>query len=95
MVVELKASDLQTGKYNYTWKRDKGDGRYAGLLDQAKVDKGEGYEVLVFIEKLMNDHSKVKKSDVHDAEDALHAPQLSTVVSRVELYRLVKADLGW
>ncbi|RAI70842.1 hypothetical protein DOZ80_10250 [Pseudomonas fluorescens] len=95
MAVELKASDLQTGKYKYTWKRDKGDGKYAGPLDQAKVDKDEGYEVLAFIEKLMNDHSKAKRADVHDAEDALHAPQLSTVVSRVDLYRFVKADLGW
>lgn len=95
MAVKLKASDLQTGKYKYTWKRENGDGKYIGPLDRAKVDKDEGYEVLEFIEKLLNDHGKESKSDIHAAENALQAPRNSTVVSRVELHKLVKADLGW
>ena len=32
MAVTVKHSDLQQQKYKYTWKRDKGDGTYAGPL---------------------------------------------------------------
>jgi hypothetical protein len=54
---------LQADKYDYTWSKDKGDGEYAGELDQIKVDKDEGYEVF-FIQELMNKHGlkKVKYS---------------------------------
>ncbi len=95
MTVTVKRSDLQEHKYKYTWKRDKGDGSYAGPLDQAKVDKDEGYEVAAFIENLMNDHGKTGSKNIHAVEDALHAPQLSTMTSRVDLYRAVKNDLRW
>ena len=61
----------------------------------AKVDKDEGYEVADFIQALMNDHGKTGTANVHAAENALQAPQLSTVTSRVDLYKAVKADVRW
>ncbi|ANI32585.1 hypothetical protein HMH05_27150 [Pseudomonas sp. SbB1] len=95
MAVTVKHLDLQQEKYKYTWKRDKGDGTYAGPLDRAKVDKDEGYEVADFIEKLMNDHGKSGAANIRAAEEALKAPQLSTMTSRADLYKAVKADLRW
>ena len=95
MAVKLKRSNLQEDKYVYTWKRDKGDGKYIGPLDRAKIDKDEGYEVLEFIENLMNAHRKDKLSDVHAVENALHAPELNTVVSRSDLNTAAKAALRW
>jgi len=38
-------------KYNYTWKRDNGDGEYTGVQDRIRIDKDEGYEVIYFIEQ--------------------------------------------
>jgi len=81
-------------KYGYVWTRDKGDGEYAGKLDQIKVDKDEGYEVLYFIQELMNKHGLKKASDVKRVEDALHSPSLSSVVIRVELEKKIEAMLG-
>ncbi|MBY8958392.1 MULTISPECIES: hypothetical protein [Pseudomonas] len=95
MTVQLKKEHLQTAKYTYTWKRDNGDGRYAGPKDRSRVDKDEGYEVLEFIENLMNKHSKKTLGDVHNAENALHAKELSAVVMRDDLNAKVKKALGW
>ncbi|QKG69787.1 hypothetical protein HP062_16495 [Pseudomonas sp. B14-6] len=95
MGIKLKQSNLQEHKYAYTWARDDGDGKYTGPLDRAKVDKDEGYEVMEFIENLMNAYGKKFVSEVHAAEDALHVPSLSRVVSRAELNLAVKTALGW
>ncbi len=95
MAIQVKRSDLQPDKYKYTWKRDKGDGTYAGPLDRAKVDKDEGYEVIEFIENLMNANGKTLRSEAHAVEDALHAPALSSVVFRTELNHKVKTALRW
>lgn len=95
MAIRLKRSNLQEDKYTYTWKRDNGDGKYTGPADRTKVDKDEGYEVLEFIENLMNAHSKTTLAQVHAAEDALHKPLLSKVVLRTELNAAVKKALGW
>ena len=95
MTLTVKRSDLQQQKYKYTWKRDKGDGTYAGPADRAKVDKDEGYEVADFIQALVNDLGETGTANVHAAENALQAPQLSTVTSRVDLYKAVKADVRW
>jgi len=92
--VKLKRSDLQTNKYKYTWKRDKGDGEYAGTQDRIRVDKDEGYEVLYFIQSLMNKHSLRLKSDVHRIEDALKEPELSDIIMREELDTLIEASLS-
>jgi hypothetical protein len=92
--VKLKRSDLQANKYKYTWNRDKGDGEYAGTQDRIRVDKDEGYEVLYFIQALMNKHSLRLKSDVHRIEDALHEPELSGIVIREKLDALIEAALS-
>ncbi|MFA6052335.1 MAG: hypothetical protein WC762_07070 [Methylobacter sp.] len=84
-MTRLAKKYLQEDKYIYVWTRDKGDGEYAGKLDQIKVDKDEGYEVLYFIQELMSKHNLTKVKDVHRIEDALHAPELSSVVMRKDL----------
>ncbi|QVK23137.1 hypothetical protein KHX94_18965 [Shewanella dokdonensis] len=95
MAVKVGKKHLQEGKYKYTWSRDKGDGEYAGKLDQIKVDKDEGYEVLYFIQSFMNKHGLTTTGDVHKIEDALHSPKLSTVVMREYLVSGVESILGY
>jgi len=95
MTVILKRSDLQTDVYNYTWTRDEGDSPYAGVKDRQQVDKDEGYEVLYFLERLMNKHGKEKLVHVHAAENALHHKDLSKVTDRAELTEQVEEILGW
>ncbi|MEL0623807.1 hypothetical protein V6238_11965 [Marinomonas arenicola] len=82
MSVKVGKKHLQTTKYNYVWKRDKGDGEYTGILDQIKIDKDEGYEVLYFIQKFMNKYNLTTTSDVTKVEDALHSSNLSSIVMR-------------
>ena len=94
MGVQVKKSNLQEGKYNYTWNRDQGDGEYAGKLDRIKVDKDEGYEVLYFIQSLMNKHNLKHIDDVHAIENALHANKLSSVVMRTELEKAIELQLS-
>lgn len=43
----------------------------------------------------MNDHGKTGMVNVHVAENALQAPHPSTVTSRVDLFKAVKADVRW
>jgi len=85
MGIEVKKSNLQSDKYNYTWKRDNGDGEYAGILDQIKVDKDEGYEVVYFITQFMNKHNLKNLTDCNEIENILQLPELSSVVMRDEL----------
>lgn len=94
MAIKLARKYLQENKYTYIWSRDKGDGEYAGKLDQVKVDKDEGYEVLFFIQELMNKHSLKTVNDVHRIEDALHSSKLSSVVTRDELEKKIEAILS-
>lgn len=93
MAIKLKKDNLQTEKYTYTWNRDQGDGTYTGKLDQIKLDKDEGYEVLYFIESLINKHDLKTIQDVHNIEDALHASSLSAVVMRNELTEKIEKEL--
>lgn len=95
MAVKLKRSDLQTEVYTYTWTRDEGDSSYAGIKDRREVDKDEGYEVLYFLEQLMNKHEKKNFHELHAAEDALHHQDLSGVTDRVKLTTEVEKILGW
>lgn len=95
MPIGIQKKHLQTDKYAYTWDRDDGDGKYIGPKDRNKVDKDEGYEVAHFIEALMNSLDKTYLSEVHAAEDALHAPALRGVVMRDDLNASVKKALGW
>lgn len=95
MAVKLKQSNLQTETYTYTWTRDDGDSPYAGIQDRRQVDKDEGYEVLYFLEQLLNKHGKEKLVDLHAAENALHSTELSKVTDRVELTIQVEEILGW
>lgn len=95
MAVILKRSNLQTDVYTYTWTRDEGDSPYAGIKDRQQVDKDEGYEVLYFLEQLMNKHGKEKLVHVHAAENALHGDDLSKVTDRAELTEQVEEILGW
>ena len=93
MAIQVKKSNLQLDKYPYTWSRDKGDGEYAGKLDGIKVDKDEGYEVLYFIQTLMNKHNLTTLADVHKIEDLLHKPALSGVVMRDKLIEVIEKRL--
>lgn len=95
MAIAIQKKHLQTNKYTYTWKRDDGDGKYIGPKDRARVDKDEGYEVAEFIENLMNELGKKFLTEVHAAEDALHAPALRAVVMRADLNASVQKALGW
>lgn len=94
MGVKVAKKNLQTDKYTYTWNRDKGDGEYSGILDQIKVDKDEGYEVLYFIQTLMNKHGLKTEKNVHDIEDALHDEALSSIVKRDELEKKIETILA-
>lgn len=95
MALTLTRSNLQTDVYTYTWTRDEGDSPYAGIKDRREVDKDEGYEVLYFLEQLMNKHGKEKLVHVHVAENALHHRDLSKVTDRAELTEQVEEILGW
>ncbi len=89
MTIKIRRSELQINKYSYLWSRDKGDGEYAGNLDRIKIDKDEGYEVLYFIQSLMNKLGIEGKANIHEIEDILHSPSLSDVDSREELENLI------
>ncbi|MBE0513930.1 hypothetical protein [Sulfurimonas sp.] len=93
MAIQVKKSNLQQDKYSYTWDRDKGDGEYAGKLDGIKVDKDEGYEVLYFIQALMNKHNLTTLKDIYKIEDLLHKPALSGVVMRDKLIEVIEKRL--
>ncbi|MCE9687171.1 hypothetical protein LZP73_13315 [Shewanella sp. AS16] len=93
MGVKVAKKYLQQDKYNYVWTRDKGDGEYAGVLDQIKIDKDEGYEVLYFVQKFMNKHGLKTSGDVKKVEDALHHPSLSSEVMRDKLISAVETLL--
>ncbi|MDR8364193.1 MULTISPECIES: hypothetical protein [Pseudomonas] len=95
MVVKLKRSDLQTDKHKYTWSRDEGDSAYTGALDRQQVDKDEGYEVLYFLEKLLNKHDKSKVADLHAAENAFHTKELSQITDRATLISRIEKILSW
>ena len=76
-------------KYNYTWKRDNGDGEYTGVQDRIRIDKDEGYEVIYFIERFFKtqfiESFQPSLADLHRVEDILHLPELSSVVMRDQL----------
>ncbi|WP_417559948.1 hypothetical protein [Marinomonas sp.] len=82
MSVKVGKKHLQTDKYDYTWKRDKGDGEYTGIKDQIRIDKDEGYEVLYFVQTFMNKYGLTNTGDVKRVEDALHTRSLSSEVMR-------------
>ena len=94
MAIELNKQHLQTEKYDYTWNRAKGDGESIGKLDQMKVHKKEGYEVLLFVQELMNKHNLMDVSDVHRIEDVLHSSKLSSVVMRKDLEEKIELKLS-
>lgn len=91
--VYLTKHDLQLHKYNYNPHRDKGDAKYRGLLDRLKVDKDEEYEVLDFIQSLINKHN-LPVSYVHKIEDALHSSDLKSIVFRDDLIGRIEKKLG-
>ena len=93
MAVRVKKSNLQLDKYSYTWSRDKGDGEYTGIHDRIRMDKDEGYEVLYFIETLMNKHGLTYTKDVHKIEDLLHKPALKSEVMRDVLITIIEKRL--
>jgi len=95
MAVTLKRSNLQTDVYTYTWTRDDGDSPFAGLEDRRQVDKDEGYEVLYFLEKLLNKHGKTSVADLHAAENALQTKELSQITDRTTLLSRVERILSW
>jgi hypothetical protein len=93
MAIKVKKSNLQLDKYSYTWSRDKGDGEYTGIHDRIRIDKDEGYEVLYFIETLMNKHGLTYTKDVHKIEDLLHKPALKSEVMRDVLITIIEKRL--
>ncbi|PHR54441.1 MAG: hypothetical protein COA44_13065 [Arcobacter sp.] len=93
MGIKVKKSNLQSTKYKYTWLRDQGDSEYTGIQDRIRIDKDEGYEVLYFIQTLMNKHSLTTLDHVHKIEDLLHKPALSGVVMRDRLIEVIEKRL--
>ncbi|MDD3343101.1 MAG: hypothetical protein PHR87_05960 [Sulfurospirillaceae bacterium] len=93
MAVKVKKSDLQSHKYQYTWNRDLGDGEYTGIQDRIRIDKDEGYEVIYFIQTLMNKYGLKTLGDVHKIEDLLHKPALSGEVMRDKLIAVIEERL--
>lgn len=65
-----------------------------GLKDRARGDKDEGYEVLHFIEDLMNEYGLTSIEDVHNIENILHIPEYSSIDQRAELKDKVILLLG-
>ena len=94
MAIKVARKNLQTDIYDYIWSRDKGDEEYAGKLDQIKADKDEGYEVMLFIQTLMNKHDLKAANDVHRIEDALHSSELSSNVIRDTLEEEIESMLS-
>lgn len=86
MSYQVKTNDLQ---YQYTWTRDKGDALYSGKLDQIKIDKNEGYEILYFIQSFMNEFNLRKLQDVHRIENLIHK---SDKVMRNDIHSFVVAN---
>jgi cell division protein YceG involved in septum cleavage len=68
------------------WTRDKGDALYSGKLDQVKVDKDEGYEVLYFIQKFLDEH---KLSNVESALRVEYLIHQSSEIMRDKLKKFV------
>ena len=93
MAIRVKKSNLQLDKYHYIWNRDLGDGEYTGIQDRIRIDKDEGYEVLYFIQTLMNKHGLKYISDVHKIEDLLQKPALSREVMRNKLIEVIEKRL--
>lgn len=93
MAVKVGKKNL-SGNYTYTWKRDNGDGEYTGVQDRIRIDKDEGYEVLYFIQTLMNKHGLTTETDVHRIEKFLQAPSLSSVVLRTKLNEAIEKEMG-
>lgn len=94
MDIKVGKKHLQNYTYRYTWSRNKGDGEYTGILDQEKIDKDEGYEVLYFIQTFMNKHKMKTVTDIRKIEDAMHAVSLSSNVMRNKLIVEVEGILG-
>lgn len=91
MAYTVNQEELQ---YEYNWKRDKGDGKYIGLLDRIKVDKDEGYEVVYFIESLMKKHNLNSLQKQKNIENALHSDELHGEDNREKLIKGVEKALG-
>lgn len=92
MAIKLKQSDL---KHQYTWRRDDGDSPDTGAQDRRQVDKDEGYEVLYFLEQLLNKHGKKDRADLNAAESAFHTKELSQITDRATLISRLENILGW
>ena len=85
---------MQEDIYDYIWTLDDGDTPKKGKQDRIRVDKDEGYEVKYFIEDLIERNDlETTESVVHEIEDALHSPHLSSVVMRDELEAEVESIL--
>ncbi len=90
MAIRIKKSQLQQSKYDYTWRRDQGDGEYTGIIDRERIDKDEGYEVLYFIQTFMNKFNLSDLSNIHTIEDELKRSIYSSIVMRDELIEKLK-----
>lgn len=91
---KVRKSHLQTEKFDYINTVDRGDDPdYRGKLDQQRVDKDEIYEVIYFIQSLMDKHDLSGQEYVHKIEDALHDQDLSDISSRTTLISEVEEKL--
>jgi len=69
--------------YKYTWSADQGDNpNYTGKLDQDKVDRDEGYEVLRFLNRMCTD-----KAQALHAERLIKTKLPGTVQKRAEIHQ--------
>jgi len=95
MIIKLKSSDLQADIYKYIWKRDAGDGSSKGKQDRIRVDKDEGYEVLYFLQSLINDLKITEMLEVNKLEDILQDDDLSAMVMRDDLEKEVTSKFKY
>lgn len=93
MAITVTQEQLQLNKYDYTPIRDAGDSEYTGTLDRTRVDKNEIYEVIYFIQTIVNRNNLETTSDVRKIEDLLHKTALRKVVMRDELIEIIEKRL--
>lgn len=90
-MANFTADSLQ---YRYNWKADGGDNpRYTGYLDQIRVDKTEGYEVLYFCNRFLETHNVTETlTNFRRVETLLKSTPASLIILRTELYGFIESN---
>jgi hypothetical protein len=69
-MANFKKSDLKL-KYSWTASAESDSAKITGFPDNVLLDRHEGYEVLHFLNKYMNDKGWTSQATLHKLEDAL------------------------